>query len=311
MPLADEVLKGGFLAVSKAISLVENEAVEGRDLLDALSPRVGAALRVGITGPPGVGKSTTIDELASAFRRRGDKPAILAVDPTSPFTGGALLGDRIRMVKTAEGGTVFMRSMATRGTGGGLSRATQDAADVLDAAGFSVILIETVGVGQSEIEVSRAADVVVVMLSPESGDGIQALKSGLLEIADLLVINKADRPGAERFEQDLRTAFELGLRARRDLPILLTQAVHAKGTAELVVALDALVASRRASGAFEERRRKNMESRVRQIAEFLVRKSLWAANGGGSRIEATARRVLSGEQSPYRAAQQLVREALQ
>jgi LAO/AO transport system kinase len=310
MPLAEEVAKGEFLAVSRAITLVENESPEGRDLLDALSGRVGQALRIGITGPPGVGKSTTIDELAAHLSGRGERPAILAVDPTSPFTGGALLGDRVRMVKMAEGGRVFMRSMATRGSPGGLARATQDAADVLDAAGFTVLLIETVGVGQSEIEISRAADVVVVMLSPESGNGVQAMKSGLLEIADVVVINKADRPGAERLEQDLRTAFDLGLRTRRDVPILLAQAAFGKGVAELAAALDALVASRRAGGAFAERRRQNMESRIRQIAEFLVRKSLWGSNGGGARVDATVRRVLAHEQSPYQAAQELVRESL-
>src|SRR6185295_13199216 len=168
-----------------------------------------------------------------AFLARGEKVAIVAVDPTSPFTGGALLGDRIRMSKMAEGGRVFMRSMATRGTPGGLARATQDAADLLDASGHTVILIETVGVGQSEIEISRAADCVVVMVSPESGDGVQAMKSGLLEIADLIAINKADRGGADRLEHDLRTAFELGLRTRKDLPILITEAVKGKGISEL------------------------------------------------------------------------------
>jgi LAO/AO transport system kinase len=200
--------------------------------------------------------------------------------------------------------------MATRGTSGGLARATQDAVDLLDASGRTVILIETVGVGQSEIEISRASDCVVVMLSPESGDGIQAMKSGLLEIADIIAINKADRGGADRMEHDLRTAFELGLRSRREIPILLTEAVRSKGIPELAAAIDAQIASRRASGEFERRRRANMEDRIKQIAEFLIHRNLWAANGAGGKVAATAENVLARRQSPYQGAQDLVREVL-
>ena len=310
MPLADEVLKGDFLSISRAISQVENGSPEAREILDALSSKVGGALRIGLTGPPGVGKSTTVDELTAAFLAKGEKVAVVAVDPTSPFTGGALLGDRIRMSKMAEGNRVFMRSMATRGTSGGLSRATQDAVDLLDASGRTLILIETVGVGQSEIEISRASDVVIVMLSPESGDGIQAMKSGLLEIADIIAINKADRGGADRMEHDLRTAFELGLRSRKEIPILITEAVRGKGIPELMAAVDALVASRRASGAFQERRRRNMEDRIKEIAEFLIRRNLWSASGAEGKVAAAAESVLSRRQSPYQGAQSLVKEVL-
>ncbi len=310
MPLADEVLKGDFLSISRAISQVENGAPEAREVLDALSSRVGGALRIGLTGPPGVGKSTTVDELAAVLVARGEKVAVVAVDPTSPFTGGALLGDRIRMSKMAEGNRVFMRSMATRGTSGGLSRATQDAVDLLDASGRTVILIETVGVGQSEIEISRASDVVIVMLSPESGDGIQAMKSGLLEIADIIAINKADRGGAERMEHDLRTAFELGLRSRKEVPILITEAVRGKGIPELVSAIDVLIASRRVSGAFQERRRRNMEGRIKEIAEFLIQRNLWTSNGANGKVAEAVESVLSKRQSPYQGAQSLVKEVL-
>src|ERR1043166_2217489 len=310
MPLAEEVLKGDSLALGRAISLVENGSPEGRGLLEAVAASIGKALRIGITGPPGVGKSTTIDELSAAYRARGEKVAVVPVDPTSPFTGGALLGDRIRMMKSAESEEIFMRSMATRGTSGGRGRATQAAADLLDAAGRTIILLETVGVGQSEIEVSRAADGVIVMLSPESGDGIQAMKSGVLEIADIVVINKADRTGADRLEHDLRTAFELGLRSRREIPILLTEANKGKGVPELIAAIDAFVAARRASGAFDERRRANLELRIKRIAEFLIQKNLWEANGSEDKIEAAVNLVRQGRRSPYAAAQHLVDEVL-
>ena len=310
MTLADDVLRADALALGRAISLVENGAAEGRALLDVLGPKAGRALRIGVTGPPGVGKSTTVDELATLYRTRGEKVAVIAVDPSSPFTGGALLGDRVRMSKSVAGDGVFMRSMASRGMSGGLARATQDAADLLDASGSTVILLETVGVGQSEIEISRASDVVIVMLSPESGDGVQAMKSGVLEVADLVVINKADRGGADRLEHDLRTAFELGLRSRKDVPILATEANRGKGVPELVAAIDAWAAGRKASGAFAERRRSNMEARLRRIAEFLLQKDLWETEGAAGRVRAAAERVLSGAESPYAGARRLLEEAL-
>jgi LAO/AO transport system kinase len=233
---------------------------------------------------------------------------IIAVDPSSAFTGGALLGDRIRMSRVAEDPEVFMRSMATRGAFGGLARATQDAADLLDAAGCATVLIETVGVGQSEIEVSKAADCVVVLLSPESGDGVQAMKSGVLEAADLVLINKADRPGADRLEYELRSAFELGLRSRKDVPILCAQAVNGTGIPDLAAALDAFVAARKADGSFRARRQKGMETRLRQIAEFLIQKDLWESEGASRRVETAARDVLEGRLSPYQGAQALLRE---
>lgn len=308
MGLAEDVLAGLPLAVGRAISVVEGGGEAARTLLEALGPSTGRALRVGITGPPGVGKSTLSDALARAWGEKGEKVAIVAVDPTSPFSGGALLGDRIRLSRSSEKGDVFVRSMATRGAGGGLARATQDAADVLDASGRTVVVLETVGVGQSEVDVARMSDCVLVLLSPESGDGIQAMKSGLLEVADFIVINKSDRPGAERLEQDLRSAFELGPASRRDLPIVRTEAHRGRGVPELIGAIGDWTAARRADGGWDARRRKNMEERIRRIAEHLLSRDLWGGNGVARRVEESARGVLDRKASPWQAAEELLRE---
>lgn len=311
MNLVDGVKKGDPLAVSRAISAAENGTAEGRELLDAISPLAGRAIRMGFTGPPGVGKSTTIDALVQVLRAKGDKVGVIAVDPTSPFTGGALLGDRIRMGKSTEDPGVFMRSMATRGTTGGLSRATQDAADILDASGAARILIETVGVGQSEVEIARAADVTVVILSPEAGDGIQAMKSGILEIADLVLINKADRMGADKLEQDLRGAFDLRPNRRQaEIPILHSEAFRGKGIPELLAAIDAHLDARRKDGAFDRRRQANMVRRLRSLAEYMIERNLWEEDGRGGRLESMAKDVLNHARTSYQAAELLVREAL-
>lgn len=311
MNLVDGVKKADPLSISRGISAAENGTPEGRALLDAIAPLVGRAVRMGFTGPPGVGKSTTIDALVQVLRSRGEKVGVIAVDPTSPFTGGALLGDRIRMGKSTEDPGVFMRSMATRGTTGGLSRATQDAADVLDASGVSRILLETVGVGQSEVEIARAADVTVVILSPEAGDGIQAMKSGILEIADLVLINKADRLGADKLEQDLRGAFDLRPSRRdADIPILHSVAFRGQGIPELLAAVDQYLDARRKDGAFEGRRRANMIRRLRSLAEYMIERNLWEEDGAGGRLESMAKDVLNHARTSYQAAEQLVREAL-
>ncbi|HEY3225466.1 MAG TPA: methylmalonyl Co-A mutase-associated GTPase MeaB [Planctomycetota bacterium] len=311
MNLVEGVKKGDPLSVSRAISAVENGAPEGRDLLDALAPLVGRAVRIGVTGPPGVGKSTAIDALVQILRGRSERVGVIAVDPTSPFTGGALLGDRIRMGKSTEDPGVFMRSMATRGTTGGLSRATQDAADVLDASGVSRILIETVGVGQSEIEIARATDVTVVILTPESGDGIQAMKSGIMEIADLVLINKADRAGADNLERDLRGAFDLRPNRRgKEIPILHSEAFRGKGIPELLEAVDKYVAERRQDGAFGRRRAENMVRRLRSLVEYMIERNLWEEDGAAGRLESLAKEVLNHSRSSYQAAELLVREAL-
>lgn len=205
-------------ALARALSIVENRRTGADELLSALHPRLGRARRIGVTGPPGAGKSTLTTAMARALRARGETVGVLAVDPTSPFTGGALLGDRIRMESVALDPGVFIRSMATRGSLGGLAAAAREAADVFDAFGFDHVLIETVGVGQSELDIARAADSSIVVLVPESGDSIQTLKAGLMEIADLFVVNKADRPGADRVRMDIEMMLGLRMGAATQAP---------------------------------------------------------------------------------------------
>src|SRR5690606_12938338 len=210
---------GERAALARLISMVENEREAAAALLDALHPRLGRAHRIGITGPPGAGKSTMTAALVAGYRRAGEQVAVVAVDPTSPFTGGALLGDRIRMNELATDPGVFIRSMATRGALGGLALATKEVADVLDAFGYDRVLIETVGVGQSELDIAAAADTTIVVLVPEAGDAIQAMKAGLMEVADLYVVNKADRPGADRLAREIEVMLNLRTgRYLRNLP---------------------------------------------------------------------------------------------
>lgn len=304
--VADRIAAGDRRALARAITWVEDGRPEGRALLEALSGRVGRAVRIGVTGPPGVGKSTMVDALAGYWAANGRTVAVLAVDPSSPYTGGALLGDRVRMSRAADDGRVFVRSMATRGVAGGLARAAADAVDLLDAAGAQNVLIETVGAGQAEVDIARHADVVLLLLSPESGDGIQAMKSGLMEVADFIVINKADRPGAERLEMEIRQSLDLSTRDRSGVPVLRTEAYRGAGVPELARAIEAWLDARRASGAFAQRRAENLRRRLAVAVEHLLRERL-LERVGEEGLEEWAQRVQSGDVSVWGAAEELVR----
>src|SRR5215472_2070223 len=275
---AEQIRNGEIRAISRAITAIEDHAPEAEPLLQALFPHTGGAYLTGITGAPGTGKSTLVDRLAAYYRQQDQRVGIVAVDPTSPYTGGAILGDRIRMQGHAGDNGIFIRSMATRGFLGGLARATAEVALLLDAAGKRQILIETVGVGQDEVDIVGLADCVLVVLVPGLGDDIQNMKAGLMEIADIFVLNKADREGADRLEEQLNAM--LGLVMPRDgwhPPIVRTVATENKGIAELAAAIDKFRVHFESSG---ERRRKHAEHWKNRLLELLESRLLERALGG-------------------------------
>ena len=322
-------------ALARAVSIVENHR-EGSDaLLAAVHAKVGGARRIGLTGPPGAGKSTLVMRLAAEWRARGLTVGIVAVDPTSPFTGGALLGDRIRMEAVALDPGIFIRSMATRGALGGLAATTREVADVLDAYGFDRLVIETVGVGQSELDIARTADTSVVVLVPESGDSIQTMKAGLMEIADLFVVNKADRPGADRLRHEVELMLSLRLgqayknvpahhgvdlaRARRKPaveqpaaddrwtpPVLASVASKGEGITELAAALDRHFDYLVRSGTLRARRRARLKDRVVDAAERRLRARLWDDRANAEWLETQLDALESGARSPFAVAEALL-----
>lgn len=288
------------------MSLVENGAAEATALLDSLYGKKPAASRIGFTGPPGAGKSTLVAEYARLLRAQGRQIGVIAVDPTSPFTGGAILGDRVRMSDHATDGKVFIRSMATRGSLGGLAARTGELAELLDAWGSETTLIETVGVGQSELDVAETADTTVVVLTPESGDAIQTLKAGLMEIADVLVLNKADHAGADAMDAALRSSLAFRPKGGFAPPIVRTVATARQG----IEAMHAAIQEHRAWASRPEEAARERKERARARIRQAVREGLldsWAARQGlESWIEAAAEEVLAGRVSPYRAARDVI-----
>ncbi len=328
--------RGDTSALARAISLVENQHDGFERVLSGLHGKIGKrhTQRIGITGPPGAGKSTITEQLVRAYRQRDLKVAVIAVDPTSPFTGGALLGDRIRMESVSLDPGVFIRSMATRGAQGGLATTTEEVADVLEAFGFDRILIETVGVGQTELDIAATAETTVLVLVPESGDGIQTLKAGVMEIAELYVINKSDRPGADKLKQEVEVM--LGIRrgnafvnvrphhgaakgggGRRgeaaakdewEAPVLTTIASKGEGIAELVAALDRHHEYLSSSGKLVERRKKRLAARTRAVVNRAIRQWVWDETQAEALMAQRLDEVATGTRSPYDVAAEVLQQ---
>jgi GTPase len=304
--LVDQARAGRARAIGRLVSLVESD----RDLpalMALLAPDTGRARVIGLTGPPGVGKSTTVAGLVTALRDRGERVAVLAVDPSSPFSGGALLGDRVRMQQHALDPGVFIRSMATRGHLGGLAVAAPQTIRVLDAAGFDTVLVETVGVGQSEVDVAGQVDVTVVLLAPGMGDGIQAAKAGVLEIGDLFVVNKADRDGAHAVVRELRNMVALAPRTPEDWkpPVLTTSAVDGTGIVELLAELDRFGEHALGSGLLGRRRVDRARREVESLVLARLRATLPTRGNGG--LDGLATEVAAGRLDAYAAADRVLR----
>jgi LAO/AO transport system kinase len=363
--LLADLTAGKTAALARAISVVENGRPGFERLLAGVHRSLGRARRIGITGPPGAGKSTVVERLVLAYRAAGLRVGVVAVDPTSPFTGGALLGDRIRMESVALDDGVYIRSMASRGSLGGLATSTREVSDLLDAAGFDRIIIETVGVGQSELDVARMADSTVLVLVPESGDGIQTLKSGVMEAADVFLVNKADRPGADKLRREIEITLGIrrgnayrnvpahhGYKADRraggqadrrtggqadsvlavdagtstgeessarppvrpsaspserwDPPAVLTVAAKGEGIDELIAALDRHHDWLARSGSLEERRRRRMLERTREVVDRAARRWMWGETQAEQVISERLDRVVEGTLSPYDVASEVL-----
>jgi LAO/AO transport system kinase len=310
-PWIERLRSGDPRALARAISTVENRGPESADLLKALFPHSGKARILGMTGAPGAGKSTLVDQLAKLYRREGKTLGIIAVDPTSPYTGGAILGDRIRMQDHHADPGIYIRSMATRGSLGGLARTTADVATVLDASGRDLILIETVGVGQDEVDIVRLADITVVILVPGMGDDVQTIKAGIMEIADIFVINKSDREGAERVEREVRAMQSLAMRTDHwSPPIVKTVASEGKGIEELAAAIASYEAYLKKENLVLKRNIQNWRERLVEMLRDAMLERARAQLGDG-RAEQYAAEVAQHKRDPYTLVEEIVRKAEQ
>lgn len=309
--IIERILAGEPRAVARAISKVEDGTEDAAALMKEIFPRTGRSLVVGITGSPGAGKSSLVDKLAFYYRERDEKVGIVCVDPSSPFSGGAILGDRIRMQTLGLDSGVFIRSMATRGNLGGLARATVDAVAILDAAGYGKIIVETVGVGQDEVEIVKAADVSIVVLVPGMGDDIQAIKAGIMEIGDIFVINKADREGVLRTEKELEALLSLAM--RHDLwepPIVKTVATESKGISDLAAAIEAYREFQQQAEASPARRQAIARWRILELLRERLLAQTLGAGSASERLESLAVEVASKRRDPYSAVEEIMKAAI-
>jgi len=303
--LVDRLLAGDAIAAARVMSIVENGRPEATEFMHALFPHTGGGYRIGVTGPPGVGKSTLVDKLALKFRSAGSKIGIIGVDPTSPFSGGAILGDRIRMADVATDPDVFIRSMASRGSRGGLATTARQVADVLDAFGKDVIIIETVGVGQVELDIAEVSDTTIVVLVPAFGDAVQAMKAGLMEIGDLFVVNKADHDGADRAVLEIESILQLKAETDWETLVLCTIATEAGGIDELFEAIGRHRVFLETHALLQDRRRRRIESEVRTLVETRLRQELWGPGGYGE-LSSYVDLVVDGEETPVSAARRIL-----
>jgi LAO/AO transport system kinase len=306
--LLERVVAGDATAVARAISKVEDDPASASDLMKQVFPRTGRALIVGVTGAPGAGKSSLVDKLAALYRKSGERVGIIAVDPSSAFSGGAILGDRIRMQSLALDKGVFIRSMATRGNLGGLARATVEAVAILDAAGYEKIIVETVGVGQDEIEIAKTADVCVVVLVPGMGDDVQTMKAGIMEIADVLVINKADREGVLRTEKELQALLSLATRTDEwQPPIVKTVAVESRGLDDLSRAIDQCHQFQQQAPASINRKQAVAKWRIIELLRERTVSEALAREGAAAKLDKLATEVATKKKDPYSAVDEILK----
>ena len=317
--LLEKMAAGNQVALARLMTLIERDGREVGPILEAIAPQLGKAFTIGVTGPPGAGKSSVVDRLAALMRQAGKTVGVVAIDPSSPFTGGALLGDRIRMSQHYLDKCVFIRSMATRGSHGGLARATKDVIKLLDASGRDYVMVETVGVGQTELDVMGTTDTVIVILVPEAGDGVQVMKAGLMEIADIFVVNKADRDGAQRMLTELNLMLELKYSSRSPsesaqpqwkIPVLAAQAVNNVGMTELFQAIESHQRFLGETGELERRRKARRREELLSRVEYEVRRRLTAKAGTDPSLMRLIEEVSEGKVDPHTASAQILESSV-